>query len=378
MLINQAGTPVHTRVRATFLVAAAILCILALYLTHGERIALNFHEVQWEDRGFFIYGRIIIHSFADCFLQPERYPGLYRPLTTSLYYFLGARLFGDRIEVYHSINLVLLIINALLLYRLCALFLGDLWALIAAVLFVSRLATIEIVLHSCEFQGLLCAFFSFLAIDFFIRARISDRLWMHWCSIASFVLALLSRETAAVVPGILLLYGWLFDSRIFRLRYLWHPLVAILWAIAFRELLSRGQSPGFAYSYVPSNILHNYAGYFLDFSNFMVKPIEDMMPPHLNQTASGWAAESFIALLAIGELVAAAYLRKKNYEWLCIVVFGLGWFFIATLPFAIFQGRLFMRYSYFGHAGLALCVGALAREFARYAMRHKALTPTSA
>jgi hypothetical protein len=44
-----------------------------------------------------------------------------------------------------------------------------------------------------------------------------------------------------------------------------------------------------------------------------------------------------------------------------IVVFGFAWFVIATLPMAIFEGRLFMRYGYFGYAGLSIAAcGAVA------------------
>jgi hypothetical protein len=48
----------------------------------------------------------------------------------------------------------------------------------------------------------------------------------------------------------------------------------------------------------------------------------------------------------------------KNQD-LRLVAFGFAWFLIATLPFAVFADRLFMRYGYLGHAGLALCVVGL-------------------
>ena len=51
-----------------------------------------------------------------------------------------------------------------------------------------------------------------------------------------------------------------------------------------------------------------------------------------------------------------------------IATFGCTWWLLATLPVAPFQRRLFMRYAYFGHAGLAIAVsatGALLTELAR-------------
>jgi hypothetical protein len=40
-----------------------------------------------------------------------------------------------------------------------------------------------------------------------------------------------------------------------------------------------------------------------------------------------------------------------------VAVFGVAWFFVATAPYAVLAHRLFIRYTYFGHAGLALAVG---------------------
>ncbi len=297
--------------------------------------------------------------------------GLYRPLTTNLYYFLGGRLFDNRIEVYHSINLIFLLLNSLLLYHLAVLFLGETWGLIPPVLFASRLATVEIVLHTCEFQGLLCAFLSLLSIDLFIRARLSGRAWMDWCSIVSFVLALLSKETAAVLPGILLVFGWLFDTRGARRNYIPHAIVAIVWGIAFRELLGKSDQPsGFTFDLSPSNVLRNYAAYFLDFSNLMLKPMDNVMPARLAALSDLWQVKALAAVTIVAETALMVFSRAAKSDWVRIVTFGFAWFLIATVPVAAFDGRLFMRYSYFPHAGLAICAGALIRELARLAMSY--------
>lgn len=331
------------------------------------------HDLQWEDRGFFQYNLEHIHSLRDCFLQRGEWPGLYRPLTTNLYYYLGQLLFDNRVEVYHAINLIFLVLNSLLFYHLAALFLGETWGLVPMVFFASRLAMIEIVLHSCEFQGLLCAFFSLLSIDLFIRARASDRAWMDWCSIVSFVLALLSKETAAVLPAILLVFGWLFDSRLKARNYRAHAIIAVVWAIAFREILRQDQPTGFTYDLAVSNILRNYAAHALDFSNQLLNPMDDIMPPRVAALSNMWLVKAPAAATILADTAVVVFCRSAKSDWLRIVAFGVALFLIATLPFVAFEGRLFMRYSYFGHAGLALCAGALTREFARFAARHDLL-----
>jgi 4-hydroxybenzoate polyprenyltransferase len=193
---------------------------------------------------------------------------------------------------------------------------------------------------------------------------------MNWCSIVSFVLALLSKETAAALPGILLVFGWFFDSRLARWNYIPHAIVAMVWGIAFREIERQGQTTGFVYNFSVSNILRNYAAYFLDFSNHLLNPMDDIMPARVAALSNMWQVKVPTAVTIVAETAVVVFSRAAKSDWLRIVAFGFAWFLIATLPVAVFNGRLFMRYSYFGHAGLAICAGALVRELARFALRH--------
>ena len=42
------------------------------------------------------------------------------------------------------------------------------------------------------------------------------------------------------------------------------------------------------------------------------------------------------------------------------LAFGLAWWVSAAAPFLFFHDRLFMRYSYFAHAGLSIAVASAA------------------
>ena len=46
--------------------------------------------------------------------------------------------------------------------------------------------------------------------------------------------------------------------------------------------------------------------------------------------------------------------------WPSIGQMRWGWFLLAAAPYVVLQDRLFMRYSYFAHAGLAVALAALA------------------
>ena len=96
----------------------AVLCTAGLAAVHGTRIVDNWHTPQWEDAAFFQHNATQIHSLWDCFAKTGVWPGRYLPLTTNLYYYVGAQAWSNRVEVYHFVNLLFLILNAMLLYRL--------------------------------------------------------------------------------------------------------------------------------------------------------------------------------------------------------------------------------------------------------------------
>jgi hypothetical protein len=344
-------------------VLVAALCAAGLALAHGSRIRENWHTQQWEDGLFFQHDADQIHNLWDCFAKTGVWPGRYLPLTTNVYYHVGARAWSNRVEVYHFVNLLMIVLNAVLLYRLADNFLGAWWAIIPAVLFASRLAIVEMVLHTCEFQGLLYAFFTILAADLFIRSRRDDSIPLLLLSASAFSLALLSKEAAIVLPALLIVYGRLFDSRPLSLPYLVHPLIGLVWAVLFALVLpAHGQATGSSYDLSIFNLLRNYSAYGLIFSNWILTPLQDfIMPVFVAGFATTWPVRLVCSALIIAEGAALLFPRILKTQDLRLIVFGFAWFLIATLPFATFEDRLFMRYGYLGHAGLALCGGGLIR-----------------
>jgi|HubBroStandDraft_6_1064221.scaffolds.fasta_scaffold05246_4 hypothetical protein len=349
-----------------FLVTA--LCVGGLAAAHGTRIVDNWHAPQWEDAAFFEHNDEEVHSLWDCFAKTGVWPGRYLPLTTNLYYYVGAKAWSNRVEAYHSVNLLFLILNAVLLYRLAENLVGAWWAMIPAVLFASRLAMVEVVLHTCEFQGLFYSFFTILSADLFIRSRKNSGTRLLVLSAVTFVLALLSKEAAVVLPAILIVYGRLFDDKPYSRPYLVHPIIAVTWAILFVLMLpAHNQSNGMVNDFSIFNLLRNYSAYGLVFSNWILTPLQDFVMP---RSIAGLAAKMHMLVLmgALIILEGAAllfpgYLKADGPR---LVVFGFAWFLITTLPFTIFADRLFMRYGYLGHAGLALCVGGLVESIVRW------------
>jgi hypothetical protein len=386
-MISASGSFMVSAAHRTSAFLAAAVLVAAFAFAHGGRVADNLHQLHWEDRAFFRYDAAHVRSVSDAFTHPGLWPGLYRPLTTNLYYHLGGRLFAHRIEAYHAVNVALVLGNGLLLFLLARRLVGA-WALLAGALFVSRESHVEVVLNTCEFQVLASVTCSLVAALLFARARAAppdDRAPLVAASAAAFGAALLCKESAVILPGVLFGYAWLFDDhRRAHVAVAPHAAVAAAWGVLFVTVFRavNAQRPtGFAYRPTVDNVLTSYAAHLLDFFNPVVLPLDDLaMPPRVIALASSSAAHAALIALALLALALAA-LRARLPAWsrepAAALLFGFGWFVLATAPFAAFENRLYMRYSYFGHAGLALCAGALAQGVWRLARRLVDERPTT-
>jgi len=343
--------------------------VLAFAAVHGGQVSDNFGRTQWEDHEFIHHNRTNIHSITDCFTKASRWPGLYRPLSTNLYYYLGDQWFNNNIHVYHAINVAFYLINALVLFWICRFLVPEWWALAPPVLWVSRYTHVEVVSNTCEFQGLLAAFFTLLSFGLFIRARIENRTHIMILSVAAFLLALLSKETTVVLPGILLAFCLLYDRDSVWKCSRWHIGAAAVWGLLFAAAFY-GHSAGFKYDFSPGNIGTNLAAYLLVFSNLLTYPITNVvMDAQVAATAEHWISRLAVLGLATAAGVYAILHTKLNGKYndrMRPLAFGLLFFIGAATPYLVLQGRLFMRYSYLPHAGLAIAVTIILRELALF------------
>jgi protein O-mannosyl-transferase len=357
------------------------IVLAAVAVAQGPAFLESFHRRHWEDRRFFVHSQTHISTIGECFTRPSTWPGLYRPLTTNCYYLLGRRLWRNRIEVYHAINLAFFAANGLLLLWLCLDWMPPPWAWLAGALFVSRLAHHELVANAVEFQVLASVFFALLALKLFLVGRRSDRRSFEALALLVFVLALLSKESIVVWPAILGLHGWLFDRPSAARRYLPPVLVAAAWALLLTLVIWPRVTPeptGFAYD-LSAAAAGRYVAYLLVFLNPLCwgLPRDTDMPPAVLRLAASRVAQTAFCVLVLAVGAAAWRWRRRPPAESAgrLAVFGLGWFLLAAAPYVILEDRLFMRYSYFPHAGLAVAVAALAWSLAQRFRRREGGDP---
>jgi hypothetical protein len=344
---------------------------IAAWVTHGSAVARNLHRHHWEDFRFFRHTRAQVHSVADCFTRPSAWPGLYRPLSTNCYYLAGGALWENRVAPYHVVNAATYVANGLLLFVVVRRLLPAPLALLVPALWASRVALRQVLLYTSEFQALGSTFFGLLALALALPPRMRPPAdagrarWREAAALVAFAAALLSKESMVVLPAIVSATTWLFGSRRWRRDLAWWGLAAawaLLFALVFRGV-SGYVSTGFMYDLSP-RIAARYAAYALMVSNGIVAPVDNWtLPARVAALASEplVLAALAVAAAALAGLMAAARRLDPGpaADPVRALALGFVWFMAGTAPYTVFADRLFLRYSYFGGAGLALTVLAV-------------------
>lgn len=134
--------------------------------------------------------------------QPER--ALYRPVT-ALSYALDYALFGAHARGFHAVNVALYLAVVVLIERLALSYLGSAgFALSVASLFALHPVHCDAVDSVAGRSEILALLFSLASLLLLLRGTAAARL----ASAAAYALACLSKETGAVLPGVLAVHLW--------------------------------------------------------------------------------------------------------------------------------------------------------------------------
>jgi hypothetical protein len=191
-----------------------------------------------------------------------------------------------------------------------------------------------------------------------------------------------------VWPAILVAYAWMFDDRRRWRHYL--PALAVVagWALVYPHILRAlypGDKAGFLVDLHPGPLLMRLSAYLLSFTNLLVPDLNPdregwAIPPAVESAAFTVPALLLAVVVPVGAMAAAvaATLRPASLPpSLRALGFGLCWFLLGLGPFVILADRLFMRYAYVAHAGLALAAGGvIALALEGLARRRRPVAPS--
>jgi tetratricopeptide (TPR) repeat protein len=142
----------------------------------------------------------------------------YWPLTGSAEW-LEWRLFGNRAEGYHVVNVLLHAVNAVLVWiTLRRLKLPGAW--LAGLVFAIHPVNVATAAWVSEQNSTLSMLLYLTAIFLYLKFDEEGRWRWYTCSLAAFLLALLSKTTAVMLPLVLLGCGWWLHSKVGRKQLL--------------------------------------------------------------------------------------------------------------------------------------------------------------
>ena len=222
-------------------------------------------------------------------------------------------------------------------------------ALMIALLFLTHPLQTNAVTYIVERIVLLVTFFYFLAFYAFIRAyppgekigRMPKALWLLG-SFGAFFLALWSKEIAATLPAVVLLYVLLFvveDRRRFLLKgaLVLFPAALVVGVIGVSylhqhiPLLPRWSEPvGGFYWGVKQNI-YTQINVIVGYIKLLVFPLPRFMniDRDVPLVETFWGGPTVLsALILTGVFLSTLWLAGRSK----VIAFGIGWFFIALIP----------------------------------------------
>ena len=172
------------------------------------------HDFVWDDRTLIVEGvgerdfDVDDVLFSHFWSESERHGGLYRP-AISVSYFVDKRLFGLNPSGFHLTNVLVNALTCVLVFVfMWLLFANTLLALLTAIVFTSMPLHTESVAWVSGRTDVLCSMWLLAALVLYLLARMRRVYWLVPLSLVAFVLAMMSKEIAVVLPIVIAYIEW--------------------------------------------------------------------------------------------------------------------------------------------------------------------------
>jgi protein O-mannosyl-transferase len=335
------------------------LVVAAVLIAYGNALANGF---VWDDL-YLVVGNPAIKDWtrAPRLFTSDLFPGgmasgYYRPLQ-ALTYLVDYRSWGLAPFGFHLTNVALHATVAVLLYRVGVRVLGSAFAaLAAALLFALHPLHVEAVAYVAGRADPLAAACMLVAVLGFLRGDGRGRV----VSVAAFCAALLARESAAILPALLVLLDRAEPDRTRRPWRSYLPYAVVLAGYAFLRTASVGATHvTVANAALPLGVrlltMVDVIGRYL---GLVVAPVGLHMERAVDPVTSPFAPRVVAGALAVAALVVGAVWARRHNAW--PVALGIAWFFVALVPVAnVVPLATFMaeHWLYVPLMGLALAAG---------------------
>lgn len=344
---------------AMFLLGIIIFC--ALLFSSG--FTTYFHQDDFIQMWYSQTFKQTVGAFN--IFQKAAFP-FYRPIPTQLYFFAGQKIFGFNPAAYHVFNFLLFALNVVLVFQLIKTIAKNQNAAVYGTLIFAVNATHFAPLHAASYvHELFFVFFGVLTVRFFLKNK-------HLRSVICFILALMSKETAVVLPGVVALV-YIYTAP----QFSWKKLAGIL--IPYTVILSIYLWAHFVYYGLPEsasyklilgkptlNALVWYFVWSLSSPNIFIDFLErgfHIRPMFYEVTGLNGKIFTSIFPLFMLFIAAAAFSAVKKHGK--IMLFGFIWFVLGLIPILIFPLHKLAIEQAFSLVGLSLVTGVLIANIPR-------------
>lgn len=258
----------------------------------------------------------------------------YRPVQ-GLSFMLDYSLWGLNSLGYHITNTILHALNAILVYFII-LTIYKSWqtAMISALFFSIHPVQTEAVTYISGRADGLTALFLLISLIFFIKDAHQSRKIFFFASIISFMLALLSKESAIIFPLIIILYSFCLvhkENRSYLLRaYLSAFLIILGGYLILRTHIFN--SPDHSIRNLSENLyprLLSLGRIIISYIGLLFFPVGLHMERSIELVNSIFKVDFLIPCLLLGLII---FLGLKAFKRSKAVFFSFGWFFIFLSP----------------------------------------------
>ncbi len=331
---------------------AAVLVLAALgFVVYSFN--LN-NQLFWDDDEW-IKGNPYVHDFSrlkeiftrDILSGFGLNSNYYRPLTLLSFAF-NYVLHGLKPLGYHLLNNGIHIANGVLIFLLFSGVIRPQAAFLAALLFLIHPVQTEAVTYISGRGDPMSVFFMLLALWLFVKSRGPTKRFLYSpLSLTSMVLAVLSRETAILLPLLLMAFYVAFLGKGGFWRSLWGSLIKTLpyWAVSvaygvlrltvlnFKNTLNF-YSQANEYTQHLSYRLFTFGHALIDYFRLIFVPIGLHMERDLALKTSLFQGPVFLAFLLVLLIVLIVWVlyRREKLADFRIWFFGWTWFFIGLAP----------------------------------------------
>jgi len=310
---------------------SVILIIILGFAVYGNSLNGKF---VWDD-DFLVKNNVYIKSWAylpKIFTEDDGVGGgtkynFYRPLRM-VTYMIDYYIWKLDVRGYHFINIVLHIGVACCIYWLITLLFGNrLLSLLTSVFFIIHPVHTEAVAYISGRTDPLSGLFILLSFILYVKLSHLKSTKLSALMLLSYILAILSKESALILPALLLLYHYTFKIGLKFSKFLSIIIITVIY-IVFRLTVLTSSLP---HSWSFTTALRGLPGFFVALTNYMrilLLPV-NLRAVYGDNLFDFTEPAAIMGCVILFLLLIYAFKRKKYNK---LIFFSVFWFFIGLLP----------------------------------------------